>query len=132
MLKFTVRLPVKKMLFRSSGKTYGRIPRVRRSRREFWMRQKRALCRCCNADIATPRRFRRRAGGSVPYRPQGARASGAARTCRRAARARPAKRASLEPPSRPTRKSVVKGKSVTVRVDIGGRRPIQEKKKNQK
>src|SRR3546814_4494058 len=42
-----------------------------RSRREFWMRQKRALCRCCNADIATPRRFRRRAGGSVPYRPQG-------------------------------------------------------------
>src|SRR3546814_16476457 len=41
-------------------------------------------------------------------------------------------RATTAPPPTPDWKSVVEGKSVSVRVDLGGRRSIKKKKKQQK
>src|SRR3546814_19998170 len=61
-----------------------------------------------------------------------ARRRGTGRACRRGVGRRRLPARHLRPPADPDRKSVVEGKRVSVRVDLGGRRIIKKKKKKNK
>src|SRR3546814_20787786 len=88
-------------------------------------------CRTAQGGRARPSPGRNRSSHRMPQPPQHGRTDG--RTLRQGCRQQPGRSLCHDRSRRfQDRKSVVKGKSVSVRVDLGGRRIIKKKKANKK